>query len=197
MIKNGLHLVKNGDVIKNNVKLIIKSALCDMKRVDVGDVYYDEFGQITVDIYGGWNGTGNWSVYFQQLNAIVGQMSGAYLMDMLIDATDDIWTASFALSDEYLKTLNVEFDKDVKYYDHTTHIEHDVFGEERHYHFDSDGTKVCKDSNKFTNTKTEIMETLENGVDAFIEHINKNKEEVSKMDQEERFRLIDISQIIH
>lgn len=179
MIKDGNKLMNNGDLIKKEVKKIISSSKIDMHRISVANVYYDDYGTKCVDIYGGYNGPGDWVTYFKQLTAIVEQMDGCYLVDLLIDVLDDVWTASFSLSKKFLNRFDAEFTPDGTYWHAGEYIKKDIFGTSIAMHLKKNGEKECYKNNSCQD-HGEFTITL----DGLVENI---KDVTSKMVKEQNF----------
>lgn len=63
-----------------------------LERIDVHSVEKQPEGHYIATIYGGLNGPGSWEVYIRQICMIVDSLSGSWVIDLINDCLDDIWT---------------------------------------------------------------------------------------------------------
>ena len=107
---------KNADKDQKKIMSVVKKYMKDHKKVgykshfdgsikptlnDGGGFYIDNYGTFCVDIYGGWNGCGEWEHYFECLNDFVKYLEKngvhCWAVKMDNDCLDDVFTITFGV----------------------------------------------------------------------------------------------------
>lgn len=78
----------------NDIPIYIRGWIDSLKleRVNVDSVEKQKEGHYIATIYGGLNGPGSWEVYLRQICMIVDSLSSSWVIDLINDCLDDVWT---------------------------------------------------------------------------------------------------------
>ena len=63
-----------------------------LDRIDVHSVEQQKGSHYIATIYGGLNGPGRWESYLRQIGIIISSLPGSWIIDLVNDCLDDVWT---------------------------------------------------------------------------------------------------------
>ncbi len=83
-----------------NKKLDSLSSIKNAKETSnlaVVDVFLVDSDHYIIKLYGGLNGSGKWETYLKDMQAVVKELDGCYVVDVEVDVPDDVWTLYLGL----------------------------------------------------------------------------------------------------
>jgi hypothetical protein len=96
----------SNESLLESIKGLLEDKLTNFKnsKISLSDSFIDEYNTCVLEVHGGLNGSGNWSMYFEDLKKLCDTITKStdgsvrvWLIQLENDCLDDVFTAYFGI----------------------------------------------------------------------------------------------------